>query len=160
MRKQESIPVGCLSPTFVVPRGISGPQIYAPPGYHTLRIPYTPGYATSQIPYPLDTLTPPQDTLPPGRGIGPVTSDQEGTWDLWTDWQMPLETLPSRNYCCGQQQESIPVGYVLPACFDHMCFKSHQMSALVGSWSEQVWTGIQWWPPDVTSRGGARAGES
>ena len=31
-----------------------------------------------------------------------------------------------------QLQESIPVECVLPACVDHTCFNSHQMSALVG----------------------------
>ena len=30
---------------------------------------------------------------------------------------------------------------------------SHQMSATVGSLSELSWTGIQSWPPDVTSKG-------
>ena len=30
---------------------------------------------------------------------------------------------------------------------------SHVWCLGVGSSSEQVWTGLQWWPPDVTSKG-------
>ena len=43
----------------------------------------------------------------------------------------------------------------LVACANRRYFNSHQMSAPVGvrSWSEQVWRALQWWPPDVTSRG-------
>ena len=55
-----------------------------------------------------------------------------------------------------QEQKSIPVACIPPTCADHICFNNHQMSALVGggSWTEQVWTGLQWWPPDVTSQWG------
>ena len=27
---------------------------------------------------------------------------------FWTEWQTPVKTLPSRNYCCGWQQRRIP----------------------------------------------------
>ena len=44
------------------------------------------------------------------------------------------------------------------AHFRWLFLDSHQMSAPVGSggglWSEQIWTGLKWWPPDVTSREG------
>ena len=39
------------------------------------------------------------------------------------------------------------------ACTNCTCFNSHQISARGGSWSEHVWTGLQRWPRDVTSRG-------
>ena len=52
------------------------------------------------------------------------------------------------------QQESIPVGCELPSCIDCTSFNSHyQMSLPKGSSNEQVWTSLQWLPPDVTSRG-------
>ena len=33
------------------------------------------------------------------------------------------------------------------------CHRNHQMSALIGSSSEQVWTSLWSWPPDVTASG-------
>ena len=52
-------------------------------------------------------------------------------------------------------QESIPVGCVLPACQPYMLRCRNLMSVPVGGGviNEQVWTGLQWWPPDVISRG-------
>ena len=52
------------------------------------------------------------------------------------------------------EQEIIPVRCMPPACKPYMFRCCHQMSVPVGygSSSEQVWTGLQWWPPDVTGR--------
>ena len=36
------------------------------------------------------------------------------------------------------RQESIPVGYILSACADYMCFNSLNMSALVGGGGAEV----------------------
>ena len=56
------------------------------------------------------------------------------------------------DQCHLYSQESIPVGCVLPACTNCMCFNRHQMSApWVGSSDEEVWTGFQSWESDVTS---------
>ena len=48
-------------------------------------------------------------------------------------------------------QESIPVGCVPPACADY-----NSCNTLVApvQWrsNDQVWKGLQWWQPDVTSR--------
>ena len=74
------------------------------------------------------------------------------------------------------KQNSIPVRRVPLTCADRTCFNSHQLAALVGDpqvnkldrfpvfatifqyWlggpGEQVWTGLQSWPADVTRRGG------
>ena len=48
------------------------------------------------------------------------------------------------------------IGRMCIACLTtiHASVASHQMSAAGGSSCEQVWTGLQSWPPDVTSRGG------
>ena len=87
--KQESIPVGCVPPAFVVPGGILYPHIPSPdtlpPRYPTPWIPY------HQIPYPTGYLPP--RYLTPWKGHRTRdTLPLEMTWDqryptpLWTEW--------------------------------------------------------------------------
>ena len=108
---QESIPVGYVPPTYVVWKGKVS-MVYPTP-LDTLPLPQIPSprYPTPKIPtpgcpvhsklylwllYPIDTLpyNPPRYRTPWKR---------HGTRDtlqpLWTDWQMPVKTLHSRNYC-------------------------------------------------------------
>ena len=60
------------------------------------------------------------------------------------------------------KQESIPIECVSSAysyctCINRPSDVSNSLCVCVwwggACWSEQVWTGLQWWPPDVTSRG-------
>ena len=95
--KEESIPVGCILPAFVVcvcvcvGRGV----VYTHP-----RIPYPRYLAPDTLlldTLPLDTL--PLDTLP----LDTLSTKGHGTRDTLSpaheqnDWQTPLKTLPSRN---------------------------------------------------------------
>ena len=52
---------------------------------------------------------------------------------------------------------SIPVGRILPICQPYIFWwppLNVSTSEVGRSSSEQVWTGLQWWPPDVSTRGG------
>ena len=71
--KQESIPVGCVQPAFVVSgEGKVNPTPWVPgPQYPTSWIP------CPQIPYPLDTLTP----SPARKDMRP-----EIPYPMWTEW--------------------------------------------------------------------------
>ena len=63
----------------------------------------------------------------------------------------PNVNNPKLPNCSTIKQESIPVGCVPPtleATTGCLYRWGH------GASSEQVWIGLQWWPPDVSSRGG------
>ena len=71
-----------------------------------------------------------------------------------------ISTCYRRNYChvfvCGTltkiEQENIPVGCTPPACWPYVLQLPPPDVATRGSSSDQVWIGIQSWPPDVTNR--------
>ena len=101
--EQEIIPVGCFLTAKVAStpeRGWGGGRytLFPLDTLHPKYLPYgypTPWFPTSQISYPLegkwtwDILSPLKDLVP---GIPyPLCR-------LWTKWQMPVKTLPSRNF--------------------------------------------------------------
>ena len=53
-----------------------------------------------------------------------------------------------RPHC--QKLDSVPVGCVLPACISVAATRCQYQSRAGRSSNEQVWTGLQWWPPDGT----------
>ena len=68
--------------------------------------------------------------------------------------QIPLVQILVEHW---QEQDTIPVACLLPAWQPYVFMKPPLDVRTVGggrSSSEQVWTGLQWWLPDVSSRGG------
>ena len=59
------------------------------------------------------------------------------------EWQTPVKTIP----CPKFHLQAVTRKHSSRMCTAYMCFSDHQMSS-----SERVWTGLQWWPPDVTNR--------
>ena len=90
--KQESIPVGCVQPAFVVSgEGKVNPTPWVPgPQYPTSSIP------CPQIPYPLDTLTP----SPARKDMRP-----EIPYPMWTEWLTDTwrHYLPATTFAGGNE---------------------------------------------------------
>ena len=95
--KQESMCTtrfcGFGTPGYPSPSQDTQPPDNLPPP----QIPYHPDTVPLQYPTP-DTLSPRKDMRPEiptsRRNMGP-----EIPYPLRTDWQTPVKTLPSRNYC-------------------------------------------------------------
>ena len=79
----------------------------------TTRCQYAPGHThpldiSTSLDIPNTEHTHALDLLTPKRDLGPgITSPRRDLvtvipTPLWTRWQTPVETLPSRNYCYGQ----------------------------------------------------------
>ena len=51
----------------------------------------------------------------------------------------------------ANEKESIPVGCIV-STFQHASVATRWQDQWGGFWCKQVWTGLQWWSPEVTSR--------
>ena len=84
------------------------------------------------------------------RGLLGKPPGQRPPSPLWTDWQTWVKTLPCPKLHLWAVKEHFSRMHT--ACFP--IINALATRCIDGAASEQVWTGIQWWPLDVTIRGG------
>ena len=77
----------------------------------------------------------------------------------YTSQEVSRRTIETDVLFANIQEESIPIGCAQPVCADRTCYFNCPLGeACTMRSNEQVWTGLKWWPPDITSMCGRAGG--